>query len=177
MAEQRFTITSPSLAEVEELNAMWTQSWLDTYPNEEFGVPYEWVSEKISRQTTPEGIEKRKKQIQAAAGNPDVLWRIAKDKSGKIIGVAAPHRDENVQRLGALYVDKKYHGSGVAQALMKEILAWADPTRPIELEVATYNERAKAFYKKYGFEEVSGSEHLVHDKIPVVRMIRKGDKQ
>jgi len=60
---------------------------------------------------------------------------------------------------------------------MQEILDWADPHRPLELEVAAYNERAKAFYRKYGFIAVKDSQHLVHETIPVVTMTRKGDKQ
>lgn len=172
--KQEFIIAVPTLDDVEHMNAMWNQSWLDTYPNEAAGVTHEWVKKKIGGWENPENIQKRKKQLIDAESNPDVMWRVAKDKNGKVIGVAAPYRDATTQCVGAIYVDKDYHGSGVAQALMKEILAWADPARPLELEVATYNERAKAFYRKYGFTEVEDSERLVHDTIPVVKMIRKG---
>lgn len=172
--KQEFTVTTPTLDDVESMNAMWNQSWLDTYPNEAAGVTREWVEKKIGTWDSQENIAKRKQQLLDAQGNPDAMWRVAKDREGKVLGVAAPYRDENVQHLGAIYVDKNYHGSGVARALMKEILAWADPMRPLELEVAAYNERAKAFYRKYGFKETSGTGRMHHGVIPVIAMIRKG---
>ena len=44
----------------------------------------------------------------------------------------------------------------------------------IVLGVVTYNERAKAFYKKWGFEEVPDSESLFEGLMPEIVMIRKG---
>ena len=60
---------------------------------------------------------------------------------------------------------------------MQKIIEWSDPTKPIELGVVTYNARARAFYKKWGFEEIPGSETLFDNKIPEIKMIRKGDQQ
>ncbi len=48
------------------------------------------------------------------------------------------------QRVGAIYVDVAYHGTGLAQRLI--------------------------------FKEQENSEHIVHTMIPVITMIRKGDK-
>lgn len=48
--------------------------------------------------------------------------------------------------------------------------------KPIDLEVVTYNGRAKAFYRKYNFDEIPGTEVLFAEKIPVITMIRKGGK-
>lgn len=44
------------------------------------------------------------------------------------------------------------------------------------LTVASYNERAIRFYQKNGFEIVRDSEHTYAGTMPVVRMIRKGEK-
>lgn len=172
-----YTIVTPTVEDVEPTAVMWAQSWLDTYPNDEAGVSREWVQNRVNNWLTPEGLAKRTARLEESKNNSDVLWRVAKDSLGAIVGVISPHRDEKSQRLGAIYVDKKHYGTGLAQRLMAEILAWADPNRPLELEVASYNERAKAFYRKYNFEEVKDSEHLVHETIPVVTMIRKGEKQ
>lgn len=91
---------------------------------------------------------------------------------------ATPYRDENgTQQVGSMYVDKNWHGKGVGGALMQRIIEWADPAKPIELGVVAYNERAKAFYRKWGFEEIPGSETLFDSKIPEVKMVRKGDGQ
>ena len=46
----------------------------------------------------------------------------------------------------------------------------------IVLGVTTFNERAKRFYKKWGFKEIEGSESLKFDKLPEIQMIKEGDK-
>jgi ribosomal protein S18 acetylase RimI-like enzyme len=140
-------------------------------------VSQEWIQERINRYSRSEKITKRLEMINQAKTDPDILIRVAKDEEGQVIGLIMPHRDNTAQRVGAIYIDKEYYGTGLAQRLMDEILVWADPKRPLELEVAVYNKRAKAFYRKYGFEEVEGSEKLHSDVIPIIKMIRKGDAQ
>lgn len=174
MSESQFTIHEMTAEDVEPATRMRLQSWLDTYVNDEVGVTREWVEARNKVQLSPEKVAARK----AWLDNPNSMGWVAKDKSGMIIGVANPYRDEaGIQRVGSLYTDKAWHGKGVGGALMQKIIDWADPHRPLELEVASYNERAIAFYRKYKFEEVVGSKHTVHDVIPVITMIRKGDKQ
>jgi RimJ/RimL family protein N-acetyltransferase len=176
MASSLPIITDATKDDAQALVAMHAQSWLDTYPNEAAGVSHEWVKDRVEKWYSPEKMAARIEKIEQAKNSPDMLCRIAKDEKGDIVGLAQSFRDKETQCLGALYVDKAYYGTGLAQRLMDEIIAWSDGARPIEFEVATYNERAKAFYRKYGFEEVKGTERL-YDVIPVVKMIRKGDKQ
>jgi len=168
----------PLLVEdIKPMIEMHAQSWLDTYPNDAAGVSRDWVKSQTERWLTPDNLANYEKRVVNDMTNPDRLRLVAKTKDGRIVGDASPYRDEKVQRVGGLYVDKKYHGTGLAQKLMNEVIRWSDQSRPLELEVATYNERAKAFYRKYGFEEIDGSKHLVDDRIPVITMIRKGDNQ
>jgi ribosomal protein S18 acetylase RimI-like enzyme len=172
----QFIISVPTPDDVLPMIEMHAQSWKDTYPNDDAGVTLEWVEERTKKWFTPENIENRKKRLEEAKTNPDIATWIAKDKAGKIIGIASPRRDEKGQHVGAIYVDKEYHGQGIAQQLMEKIIDWSDPGQPIDLEVASYNERAKAFYRKYGFQETGKEAHFA-EVIPVVTMIRKGDNQ
>lgn len=172
-----YDIVPLSIEDTESMIKMQARSWLDTYPNEAAGVSREWVKSHTKRWLTPENIADFEKRVEQDMTDPNKSRCVAKTKDGRIIGTIAPHRDDKVQRVGSLYVDKKYHGTGLAQRLMSEILLWSDKNRPLKLEVATYNERAKAFYRKYGFKEVEGTERLVDDMIPVITMIRKGDNQ
>ena len=177
MEKPRYTIRDAVPADAEAIAALFAQSWLDTYPNEAIGITREWIQQKASKWPTEESLEVRRQSIRESEGNKDALNRVAESEDHKIIGIISPFRTETTQRVGALYVDKAYHGTGLAQELMDHIIDWADPHRPLELEVASYNERAKAFYRKYGFKEIENSEHIVHEIIPVVAMTRKGDQQ
>ncbi|HSW92698.1 MAG TPA: GNAT family N-acetyltransferase, partial [Patescibacteria group bacterium] len=121
--------------------------------------------------------EKRARRLERLS-NPQSAGWVALDRSGNVIGMATPHVDsEGRQHVGSLYTDKHWHGKGIGGALMQKIIDWCDPEKPIELGVVAYNERAKAFYRKWGFEEIPGSETLFDNTIPEVMMIRKGDKQ
>lgn len=177
MRQVNYTIRDATDADAESVVAMHDQSWKDTYPNAAAGVSYEWVEQRVNRWKAPEKLEARKEQIRKSGPDKDMLYRIAENDKGEVIGLINPYRNNEVQRVGAIYVAKQYHGTGLAQKLMDEIISWSDPSRPLELEVATYNDRARAFYRKYGFKEIKDSEHLVHGLIPVIVMTRKGDKQ
>ena len=177
MDQDKLTIRDARESDAEAVIAMHDQSWLDTYPNDAAGVSHEWVKERVGKWRDPEKLEARRERIRQSGQGKDMIYRIAEDESGKVVGLISPYRNQETQRVGAIYVEKQYHGMGLAQKLMDEIIAWADPHRPLELEVASYNERAKAFYRKYNFKEIEHSEHAVHEVIPVITMIRKGDAQ
>ncbi|MNQ66715.1 hypothetical protein D3C85_812140 [compost metagenome] len=59
---------------------------------------------------------------------------------------------------------------------MQKIIDWLDESKPIVLGVVAYNERAKAFYRKWGFVEIPGSEALFDNKIPEIMMSREPQK-
>lgn len=173
-----FTITEMTREDVEEATAMRLESWLDTYVNKEAGVTREWIEARNADQMSPEKKESRVKRfIKGKQEGTFNAW-VAKDEQGTIIGSTTPFIDEQGnQRLGSLYVDKHWHGKGVAGQLIQKVIDWFDSTKPIELMVVTYNDRARAFYRKRGFVEVPDSNYLFDDKIPEVKMIRKAQDE
>ena len=169
-----FTIERMQPEDVEPATRMRLQSWLDTYTNDELGVTREWIEARNEEQLRPERIQRGIERLNI----PGRVCYVARSSDGEIIGSTTPYIDEDgVQHVGSLYVDKSYHGKGVGHQLMQKVIEWSDPTKPLELGVVTYNERAKAFYQKWRFEEMPGSETLFDNKIPEIKMIRKGDAQ
>jgi len=61
--------------------------------------------------------------------------------------------------LKRLYVDQRWHGGGVAAALMAHALEIAEQrgAQTLYLAVWEHNHRAIAFYRKYGFEQVGSA--------------------
>lgn len=164
--------------DVEAITKLHALSWVETYVNEENGITKEWVEKRMATRLTDEAIEARKKKINDNVGNPDNSLFVAKDQNGNVLGFIVPTRSKSgEQNVSGLYVDSEYHGRGVAQMLMDKLIEWADPTKPIYLGVATYNERAKAFYKKYGFKEIAGSEELFDGVIPEIKMVKDGTNE
>ena len=172
MQQPQFTIAKLTADTIDEGNRMRLESWLDTYVNDELGVTREWIEARNKDQMSDEIRARRLERL----GNPNCEGWVAIDQAGNVIGMTTPYiDDEGRQHVGSLYVDKVWHGKGVGGRLMQKVVDWFDPKKPIELGVVAYNERAKAFYRKWGFKEVPGSETLFDNKIPEIRMIRKGD--
>lgn len=147
-------------------------SWRETYPNEQAGISERWVYERTEGWFRPESIARRRQYLQDALQYADTnFWRVAVDNR-RPVGMIYGQKDASGQQLHALYVDRRYHGKGAAHQLIDAFIAWADGDKPITLEVAAYNERARAFYRKHHFREVAGSEHLYDEKIPVITMKR-----
>jgi len=77
-----------------------------------------------------------------------------------------------VAELDWFIVARKFHGKGIAQALMDVALATVPGYKKIQLGVIHYNTRAQSFYKQYGFRDtgqITGT-YLV----PRSLMIRSG---
>jgi GNAT superfamily N-acetyltransferase len=176
LAMQDIIIRNTTVEDLLPLRTMHGRSWRDTYPNEAEGVSRQWVEERTAGWITPEGIENSKEHVKDIYGHPDHLHKVVVD-DGKIVGVVHVAKNPQKQHLHALYIAKEYYGTGLAQLLMDTALRWADSDRPIDLQVVTYNDRAKAFYRKYGFEEKPGTEEKFAEVIPVITMERKGENQ
>jgi len=170
MALVDYTIKPITPDNIDEVNIMRLNSWLDTYVNDELGITREWILERNKQQMSD---EVRARRLQMLLDSSSAGW-VAMDKSGKVIGITTPFVDEaGEQHVGSLYVEKSWHGKGVGAALMKKAIGWFDDSKPILCGVVTYNEQAKAFYRKWGFKEIPGSETLFDNKIPEVMMVRE----
>ena len=142
-----------------------------TYENAELGISSEQIEERFNKRTPEQRHDRREQRI---ADNNNQAY-VACDSSGKIIGMVAPRiEDDGTRRIGALYVDRDWQGKGLSHELMQKALTWHEADKnDVELYVVSYNNRAKAFYRKWGFEEIEGSDTLFDDLIPEIKMIRK----
>ena len=173
----KWTIEEMTPEDVELATEMRLQSWAETYINDEAGVTTEWIEERNARQRSKEKAQSRRERFAAGKEKGTLGAWVARDNSGQIIGSTTPFIDnDGVQHLGSLYVDKQWHGSGIASELMQRVMDWLDSSKDIVLSVVSYNERAKAFYRKWGFVEVQGSDDLFEGVMPEVKMVRKGEK-
>ncbi len=170
-------IRSATIDDVEQIRRLQAKSWCEIYRNDDLGITEVWLKQKTDKWLTKEELEKSKQFLKPFFTDSDQnFYRVAVFEN-KIIGfIHASVAESGNRRLWGLYVDSKYHGTGLAQQLMELANGWfADNI--VELEVATYNERAKAFYRKNGFEEIKNSEFMFAEKIPTIKMIRKAKNE
>jgi ribosomal protein S18 acetylase RimI-like enzyme len=157
------------------------QTWLDTYPNEEVGITEEDIrlrTEGEQGERIAQNIEKWRKIIEIDDDTQAVYVAWANDK---IVGMAAPGKIDGRRRIGAMYVLPEAQGMGVGTQLMNQELAWHGDEEDVYLLVASYNQNAIDFYKRFGFEKTDTE---VVDKgnvygntlIPEIEMIRRANK-
>ena len=166
-------ITPPTLEDVESYRRMQARGWLDAYPNEEAGVSQEWVEQITADWLTPEALEESRGRVAKILEDPNSFLYVAKVGEDSVGMVNTTNVDGN-QRLEAIYIDKNYYGTGLAQELLETGLSHLDLSKPVELEVIAYNDRAQAFYRRNGFEIVPGSEHFYKEVMPSLKMVRPG---
>lgn len=100
----------------------------------------------------------------AEIGNPDIDTLILTEESGRWLGFAQLRANrfsdgvppEGSVELWRFYVDKPFHGQGVAGGLMDAAKQRAQRRGASSLWLGVWerNERAKAFYAKHGFRKV-----------------------
>lgn len=170
--EKTYKVAQMTIDDIEPANDMRLQSWLDTYVNEELGVTRQWVESRNQTRVTDASRKDRRERFEQYMANHTMNAWVARDQN---IGATTPYVDSRgVQHVGSLYVDAKWHGKGVASDLMRNVIGWFDSQKPIVLGVVAYNRRALAFYEKWGFEIEPGSETFFEDKMPEIKMVRKG---
>lgn len=160
-----------ALDDIEAVHELIYAAHHDTYVNEALGVTSDKLDEYLMR-STAEG--RRANAERRIVSLNHQAWT-AKDVNQNVIGMAASYIQEDGTRLlGALYVAKEWHGTGLAHDLITTVIDWLGGERyDIELRVVSYNERAKAFYRRHGFQEVSGSDDFFNELVPDVAMIRR----
>ena len=154
------------------------QSWIETYPNEEYDVNEEWIKDEFgflikdgqNEQGNDNGIAFRKNVIKNLDENS--LYEVVKDEAGKVQGFMHAHRTNKSVSLNAVYLTDSLKGTGVAHKLMEHVLEFAG-NLPIELQTATYNNRAIKFYEKYGFVIGETEPDWFHGKVPILNMKRE----
>ncbi len=141
----------PAIRQVQKL------TWLATYPNEAHGITSADITAMFddTSEAARQRAASRRRSINAT---PQAhLWVAEED--GAIVGFCLARKTEETHCIQALYVLSAYQGRGIGKRLMLVGLAWLGDERPVRLTVASYNDRAIAFYERLGFEVVGPPAH------------------
>ena len=148
------------------------KTWLTTYPNKEHGLTESYVRDRLNTRTPEERCQGWRDRI----ADPDYLMLVAK-QDGQVVGFTNSVKKPPRHELCALYVLPEYQSQGAGSQLISKVIEWFG-NEDISLTVATYNTKAQAAYRKFGFE-ITGpakdvqAERLGIKPIPEYWMIRK----
>jgi len=168
------TISVPTPDDAEGYRHVQARGWLDAYPNDTAGVSRKWVEDLTDAWFTPEALDDSRARVASMLADDKCRFLYVAKVGDECVGMTYATNIDDNQRIEALYVDKPYYGTGLAQQLMETALGNLDLSQPIWLETITYNRRAQQFYQKYGFEIVEGSDHMYREIMPAIKMVRPG---
>jgi ribosomal protein S18 acetylase RimI-like enzyme len=85
---------------------------------------------------------------------------------GTDIGVVATSQDAGFLKLNQLFLLPDHQGKGIGAECLKRVVEESRAkSRPVRLMVLKVNERAKAFYHKYGFKSIGETDsHFIMEK-------------
>lgn len=125
-------------------------SWLDTYPNEEYGITREDILSKEF--DTPEKIAKWRESM----ANPNDYVYFSAKVDGKVVGLStgrAAKLEDELNEVCAIYLLPEFQRQGIGSKLMQATLDTFDLTIPTVINAVVYNQKAISFYEKFGFKK------------------------
>jgi ribosomal protein S18 acetylase RimI-like enzyme len=166
---ENITISKATPADAAKIREIQEAGWISAYVSEVNKITTQDIKDREF--TTKEKIQELKDRI---AENEN-CWKATVD--GKIVGYTTPSVREGKHRVGSMYIHPNYQRQGIGAKLMEKVLETHEG-HDIYLNVATYNDAAKNFYKKHGFEETGETKDYPLNEeqiIPTVEMVKKAD--
>lgn len=157
-----FTVQKATVDEVPEIKAVLKATWVDAYGKY---YPQKTIDEITS---VWHSIENLTNQVQ----NPDIYFAVAKDETGKIVGITDVRKiDNETLMLDRMYILPSWQGKGIGKLLMHAALTSFPGINTVFLEVESQNKNAIGFYEKQGFISSGETLEKIHDiTIPVTKM-------
>jgi ribosomal protein S18 acetylase RimI-like enzyme len=152
-------------------------TWIATYPNETYGITKEDIEARF-REDPETARERRARRRQSMCTAPFHSW-VALEETG-MIGFCLVKQDDQENLVQALYVLPSFQSQGVGKRLLQTALDWLGSEKEAVLNVASYNEKAIAFYRAFGFVSTGPvvSEEALQlpsgVRLPEIRMVKKG---
>lgn len=145
----QITIRDSIPSDIPAINEVAHITWLATYPNNEANITIEDV-ESVYREDDPEKAKVKLERRKARYNNPNFHVWVA-ENNGVIIGFCHAVKEEKSNRIMAIYVLPKYHGTGTGKKLIELAFTWLGAEKDILVNVVKYNDHAIGFYEHMGF--------------------------
>ena len=148
-------IKKAKLSDIPDIIQVQKQTWLATYPNEDFGITKDDIFKRLGN-PGDEILQKRIEKWQNIINGQDKQKIIfTANENNKIVGFAIL-TSQDKPTINALYILPSFQGQGVGKLLLEKSLDWLGIQPKIYTYVASYNQNAIDFYKKHGFKATTG---------------------
>ncbi len=103
--------------------------------------------------------------VRRASASDDAISLLAVERGGELVGHVGSTWQDEVTRLGAMWVEPEYRGKGLGARLLDAVLEWADEVHPmseVRLSVVPTQEIAARLYQSRGFAATGRVSPLKH---------------
>jgi|AntRauTorckE6833_2_1112554.scaffolds.fasta_scaffold33082_2 ribosomal protein S18 acetylase RimI-like enzyme len=138
--------------DAKEIENVFYETWLATYPGKVPGVTEEDVHKYYEVGLSSEKIEEYQNRIKESLDSDNRRFFTAK-VDGKVVGICIALKSEENNQLKAIYVLPEFQGKRIGYELWTEALGFIDQSKDTTVEVVTQNDNAIEFYEKLGFED------------------------
>jgi ribosomal protein S18 acetylase RimI-like enzyme len=133
-------------------------AWMCALPNSEHGVTKEDIEARFTFKNSDEEKHHTEQRQKVISDDQFQHYWIAKDGK-KVVAFCLARKGEELNIVQALHVLPDYQGKGVGSELLEIALEWLGHGKDIQASVAVYNEKAIAFYEKFGFQKTGQALH------------------
>lgn len=161
--------------DAEAIRDVQRRTWLATYPNEALGITRADIEARFYED--PATAEARRERRGQSLCTPPYRAWVALDEAD-VIGFCIVKQDDRENMIEALYVLPDVQGNGIGKWLLQTAIGWLGADNGITLGIASYNEKAIAFYRAFGFasdDSVAPTEAFQLPSgasIPEIKMVR-----
>ncbi len=132
--------------DIAEVKQLLSETWAATY-----NIPAEIIGKLHDQEI-----------LELQTQNPDILFVVAADDSGRIVGVAtAKISGDDAIGIERLYVHPHFQRQGIGRELLRSIIRTFPGVKTIRLEVARNNPKGISFYLKHGFVKVAERQRMI----------------
>jgi len=147
-----FEIADARPGDGEPICRVMAETWLDTYPNEHYGITADMIRE---RHYEPDGSlnQGNVATTESHIVSPiDGLLIFTARSEGEVVGVSSAKVTEAGKRkVNTLFVLPKAQSRGIGPKLLDRVLESLGQDEDTYLKVVAYNRRAMSLYARYGF--------------------------
>ncbi len=163
-----------TVADAADIARIQHESWLATYPSEKAGITREDIAEHLG--IVDDRAQRCANRLNLEAKDIDFIGATyVLEIGGRVVGFCKVARGMHTGHVDALYLDPAFAQKGFGGELFQKGLQWLGDEAPIDLEVASYNDRAIHFYERFGFrkqDKAKPLELLGGKFLPLTLMVR-----
>ncbi len=137
-----FEISVATPADIPGIKKVRRETWISTYPNEQYGVTEEDVKKRF--------MVKQPRVEQVGLINSDVLKTWVAKVHGQAVGYCTAQKGA-LHRIHTLYVLPAFQNQRIGTKLIGTAMNWLGKRNDIYINVAVYNKKAISFYETLGF--------------------------